>query len=90
MSAFAFVMHVSMQANAQKGDQDYQRASRLIRHALTALGGALIAAGYVTSEEWATIAGAIAVLIGVVWSVIAKRITGSRTINPHHDVEGLS
>ena len=54
----------------------------LIRHALTALGGALVAAGYMTSEEWATIAGALAVLVGVVWSVISKRIANSRTIPP--------
>jgi uncharacterized membrane protein len=53
-----------------------------IRHAITALGGALVAAGYVNSEEWATIAGALAVLVGVVWSVIAKRIANSRTIPP--------
>jgi hypothetical protein len=51
-----------------------------IRHAITALGGALVAAGY--SEEWATIAGALTVLVGVVWSVIAKRIANSRTIPP--------
>jgi uncharacterized membrane protein len=54
----------------------------LIRHAITALGGALVAAGYVNSEEWATIAGALAVLVGVVWSVIAKRIANSRAIPP--------
>jgi hypothetical protein len=49
----------------------------LIRHALTAVGGALVGAGYVTSDEWTTIAGALAVFVGVVWSVISKRTTNS-------------
>ncbi len=47
----------------------------LIRHALTTLGGMLVGAGYVTSDEWTTIAGALAVFVGVVWSVISKRAT---------------
>ena len=47
----------------------------LIRHALTTLGGVLVGAGYLTSDEWTTIAGALAILIGVVWSVISKRAT---------------
>jgi hypothetical protein len=47
----------------------------LIRHALTTLGGVLVGAGYLTSDEWTTIAGALAVFIGVVWSVISKRAT---------------
>lgn len=54
----------------------------LIRHVLTALGGALVGAGYVTSEEWVAIAGALAVLVGVVWSVITKRVANSRTTPP--------
>ena len=49
--------------------------SGLIRHFLTTAGGGLVAAGYLTSEQWATIAGALAVIIGVVWSVISKRIS---------------
>jgi hypothetical protein len=54
----------------------------LIRHALTALGGALVAGGYLTSDEWTTIAGAFAVFVGVVWSMISKRVTNSRTSPP--------
>jgi hypothetical protein len=53
-----------------------------IRHALTAVGGALVGAGYMTSDEWTTIAGAFAVFVGVVWSVISKRVTNSRTSPP--------
>jgi hypothetical protein len=51
--------------------------SGLIRHVLTTAGGALVAAGYLTSDQWATIAGALAVIIGVVWSVISKRLSGA-------------
>jgi hypothetical protein len=54
----------------------------IIRHVLTAAGGALVAGGYLTSDEWATIAGALAVLVGVVWSVIAKRITNTPAFPP--------
>jgi hypothetical protein len=53
----------------------------LIRHVLTAAGGALVAGGYLTSDEWTTIAGALAVLVGVVWSVMSKRITNA-TVSP--------
>jgi hypothetical protein len=49
----------------------------IIRHVLTMAGGALIAAGYLTSDQWTTIAGALAVIIGVVWSVISKRLTSA-------------
>ena len=52
-------------------------APRLDRRAflqsVTAAGGALVAGGYLTSDQWTTIAGALAVIVGVVWSVIAKR-----------------
>ena len=41
--------------------------SGIIRHVLTTAGGALVAAGYLTSDQWTTIAGALAVIIGVVW-----------------------
>jgi tetrahydromethanopterin S-methyltransferase subunit D len=49
--------------------------SGIIRHVLTTAGGALVAAGYLTSDQWTTIAGALAVIIGVVWSVISKRLS---------------
>jgi hypothetical protein len=45
----------------------------IIRHLLTAAGGVLVAGGYLTSDQWTTIAGALAIIVGVVWSVIAKR-----------------
>ncbi len=46
----------------------------LIRHALTAGGGALAARGYaVSGSDVETMAGAIAALVGVIWSVWSKR-----------------
>jgi hypothetical protein len=52
----------------------------LIRHALTTLGGVLVGAGYLTSDEWTTLAGALVVFIGVVWSVLSKRATAPRNL----------
>ena len=49
----------------------------VVRHVLTSLGGALVAGGYLTSEEWTAVAGALAVLIGIVWSILVKRATGA-------------
>ena len=46
----------------------------IIRHLLTAAGGVFVAGGYLTSDQWATIAGALAIIVGVVWSVISKRV----------------
>jgi hypothetical protein len=57
------------------GDQ----VAGIIRHLLTTVGGALVAAGYLTSAEWTTIAGALAVIIGVVWSIITKRLAKAAT-----------
>jgi hypothetical protein len=51
----------------------------IIRHILTSMGGALVAAGYLTSDEWTAVAGALAVLIGIVWSIITKRLANAST-----------
>lgn len=45
----------------------------LIRHLLTALGGALAAKGYIGSGDVELVAGALATIIGVAWSVYEKR-----------------
>lgn len=47
----------------------------VIRHAVTTAGGALVAAGYLTSDQLTTVAGAAAIIVGVAWSIIAKRPT---------------
>jgi hypothetical protein len=51
----------------------------IVRHLLTTVGGALVAAGYLTSDEWTAVAGALAIVIGVVWSIITKRIANAAT-----------
>lgn len=46
----------------------------IIRHALTTLGGSLLAGGYIGDNEIGIIAGAIATILGVAWSLISKRL----------------
>ena len=45
----------------------------VIRHALTFGGGLLVARGLVDSGQAAELAGALVSIIGVTWSIIAKR-----------------
>ena len=45
----------------------------LVRHVLTAAGGSLITAGYVSSTQWADIVGGLMALAGVGWSLWQKR-----------------
>lgn len=45
----------------------------LVRHLLTAGGGALVTKGVLTAPDVDTAVGAIIALVGVVWSVFAKK-----------------
>lgn len=45
----------------------------IVRHLLTAVGGGLLANGFVTATEIELLAGAVVTIGGVVWSVLAKR-----------------
>lgn len=45
----------------------------LVRHALTSAGGALVAQGYLGSDDLNTAVGALVALIGVAWSIWNKR-----------------
>lgn len=45
----------------------------LIRHALTTVGGVLVAKGYLDSGTVEAVAGAVVTILGVVWSLVAKR-----------------
>lgn len=49
----------------------------LIRHLLTLVGGGIIAGGAISGSDIEIAAGAIAALIGVVWSIIQKRLASS-------------
>jgi len=44
----------------------------IIRHALTFIGGILIAKGAVNDSSWAEIAGSAMSLVGAIWSVWDK------------------
>lgn len=45
----------------------------ILRHVLTAGGGALVTRGVVTSGELEMVVGAIITIAGVVWSAMAKK-----------------
>lgn len=45
----------------------------LVRHLLTTLGGVLVAKGYIEAGVVEQLAGAVVAIVGVVWSVLAKR-----------------
>ena len=45
----------------------------LVRHLLTTLGGFAVAAGHIDNETMLAAAGAVATIVGVVWSFMAKR-----------------
>ncbi len=45
----------------------------VVRHILTAVGGALVSKGIVAQTELEMAVGAVVTLIGVVWSAVAKR-----------------
>ena len=45
----------------------------IVRHILTALGGALVAKGTLAESELELAIGAIIALAGVIWSAFAKR-----------------
>jgi hypothetical protein len=52
----------------------------IIRHALTAVGGALVAKGVIDEAGLTEAVGALVALIGVVWSAIAKRKAADSTV----------
>jgi hypothetical protein len=54
-------------------------ASSAIRHGLTALGAYLVAQGYTTETDWASIAlDASPLIVALVWSVIEKAADGKK------------
>lgn len=50
-----------------------EKVSGLIRHALTAIGGFVVAKGLIEESLVQDAIGAILTLVGVVWSVVAKK-----------------
>ena len=47
----------------------------IVRIALTASGGAVTSSGLITGSDWDAVAGAIVILVGVVWELVERRIT---------------
>lgn len=46
----------------------------VIRHGLTVAGGVLVTNGHLSSSDVEVVAGAGAILVGVIWSVIQKKV----------------
>lgn len=46
----------------------------IARHAVTSVGGALVTAGYVDESGLTVLAGAAAVLVGIVFSIVEKKL----------------
>lgn len=44
-----------------------------VRHALTTVGGAVVATGYVGEDEWQAILGGLVAAVGVLWSFLDKK-----------------
>jgi len=52
---------------------DKEQVMGLVRHALTFLGGVLIAKGLASEGQIGEMIGAAATLVGTVWSVLTKK-----------------
>jgi hypothetical protein len=50
-----------------------QETLGIIRHLLTTVGGGLVTKGIISGSDLQDVAGAVAILIGVVWSVLHKQ-----------------
>lgn len=48
--------------------------SSLVRHALTSVGGSLVAKGLITATAFDQVTGSLIVVAGVVWSVVSKTV----------------
>jgi hypothetical protein len=47
----------------------------ILRHTMTAVGGILIAKGFIGDVAWTELTGAALKLVGVVWSIVDKKKT---------------
>ena len=50
-----------------------EQLSGIVRHVLTAAGGALVAKGYADEATVQALVGGLIALIGVIWSVVSKK-----------------
>lgn len=69
---------VPAKAISRKAERAMQAAILgVIRHVLTALGGGLVASGTLSGDDLNLAIGAISTLVGIAWSVVAKRKTAT-------------
>lgn len=54
----------------------------IVRHVLTAAGGALVAKGTIADSDLQAVIGAVVTIVGVVASVIAKRTDDANSVKP--------
>lgn len=45
----------------------------VVRHLITTVGGALVTSGVLSADDLSTLAGAGAIVVGVVWSLLNKK-----------------
>jgi hypothetical protein len=45
----------------------------VIRHVFTAVGGIVIAQGYISDSMYTELSGAVLTLVGVIWSIVTKK-----------------
>ena len=45
----------------------------LVRHCLSTFGGAVVASGLASQEQWTVLSGGIVVLITILWSIASKK-----------------
>lgn len=62
---------------------NWEALGGLIRHALTTLGGVAVAKGYIDESTMAGGVGAIMTLLGIAWSLWAKRGKSAPTVQAH-------
>lgn len=54
----------------------------IVRHVLTASGGALVANGTISDSDLQTAIGAVVTLVGIIASALSKRTDDANTVKP--------
>lgn len=45
-----------------------------VRHILTTFGGSFVTAGYISQDDLSMVAGGVAIVVGILWSILSKRV----------------
>ncbi len=46
----------------------------IVRHIFTTIGGGFVTAGYISQDDLSMVAGGVAVVAGILWSLLSKRV----------------